>query len=233
MLTNEFNIGSFTVRPSGRMQVAGEQHQLFDIAYGSDTMRERIPVKTGTQNQVAAQLNEAMSDIIKALRAENECRYLIELVNARGERLAAFKAGSSVVSGMTAGLIDDRFDYWLRSEDQLYSMPVTLNEYAALRAEHNLPCHAWIADLLPADVLTTGPEDWRPPTHWELRHIIGEGSLTGITGAKASAMVGVNPSSFRKYTASEGAKNRQQMSFAMWHLLLHRLEIKRLPENWA
>ena len=70
--------------------------------------------------------------------------------------------------------------------------------------------------------------DWRAPTSWELRHVVGEGSFTGWTGAQAAAMVGVTPQNFRKYTARDGASTRQGMSFAMWHLLLHKLGVQRV-----
>lgn len=231
MLTNDFNIGPFTARPSGRVTLNGERKQRFDIQYGDQTFLSDATVDEGTQAQVTDQLGENISEIISALRSEHEARHRIDLVDGHGERLASFNSGSYALPDMTAGLVDDRFPYWLRTADRLYSEVVTLNEYAKLRAQHELSERAWIADLLPADVLTIDPDEWRSPTHWELRHIIGEGSLTGITGAKAAALVGVNPSSFRKYTASESSKNRQRMSFAMWHLLLHRLEIQRLPEG--
>ncbi|SHL52066.1 hypothetical protein [Halomonas caseinilytica] len=227
MLTQEFTTGPFTIRPSGRIQ--GEQ--LFDIYYGSSLMVERVPATPGTQSQVIEQLGDALSKIVVELCEDHEASHRIDLVNSDGERLAAFRAGSSVVGGMTAGLVDDRFDYWLRSEDGLYSAPVTLSEYAQIRAREELPRNAWIADLLPDEVLTHDDSEWRSPTAWEIRHIVGAGSFIGISGAKAATLVGVNASSFRKYTASENSKNRQNMSFAMWHLLLHRLGVQRLPEG--
>ena len=58
--------------------------------------------------------------------------------------------------------------------------------------------------------------------------VVGVGSFIGISGAKAADLVGVNASSFRKYTAQEGAKSRQSMSYAMWHLLLHKLGVQTL-----
>lgn len=229
MLTNEFSTGPFTVRPSGRIQ--GDQ--LFDIFYGESLMVERVPVEPGTQSQVTERLEESLSKIIVELCEDHEASHRIDLVNSDGERVAAFRAGASVVEDMSAGLIDDRFKYWLRSEDRLYSMPVTLNEYATIKAKNERPDNAWIADLLPDDVLTHDASEWRAPTAWEIRHIVGTGSFIGISGAKAAELIGVSPTNFRKYTAGEGAKNRQKMSFAMWHLLLHRLGVQRCPEGMA
>lgn len=233
MLKEDFNIGPFTICPGGGRRVNGRAEQWFNIYYGAQLMHEKAPADPGTQAHVSSQLNGTLANIVLELRAEHECSQRIDLVDAQGEPLASFMAGSSVVGGMSAGLVDDRHPYWLRSANRLQSQPVTLGEYACLRAEHERPARAWIADLLDADVLTHDAEEWRAPSAWELRHIVGVGSFSGISGARAAALVGVNPSSFRKYTAREEAKNRQAMSFAMWHLLLHRLEIQRLPEGWS
>lgn len=85
----------------------------------------------------------------------------------------------------------------------------------------------WIASLLPDDVLTPAADAWRAPTSWEIRHVVGENSFTGISGARAAALVGVTPQNFRKYTTADGAATRQTMSYAMWHLLMHRLGVQR------
>lgn len=93
--------------------------------------------------------------------------------------------------------------------------------------DHYAPFRSWIADLLPDDVLTTDPEEWRAPTAWEIRHIVGEGAFTSMPGATVAALVGVTPQNFRKYTAQDSAASRQNISFAMWHLLLHKLGVQR------
>lgn len=141
-----------------------------------------------------------------------------------GEAVAVFH--SHDLCGMQQGLIDDRSRYWIRTADRRYSRPVTLTEFAHIVAEHAAPQNAWIIELLPADVLSRDPAEWRAPTSWELRHIVGEGSFTGISGARAAQLVGVTPQNFRKYTAHDGAATRQKMSFAMWHLLLHKLGVQ-------
>src|SRR5699024_4022806 len=120
-------------------------------------------------------------------------------------------------------LIDDRSEYWLQSENRLRSRDVTLTEYAKIAVQHAAPKLGWIAETLPDDVLTEDPDEWRPPTAWEIRHVVGEGSFTGISGAKAAELVGITPQNFRKYTARDGASTRQNISFATWHLLLHKL----------
>lgn len=225
MLKEQFTIGPFTVSPAGKARGL----QLFNIFYGDALMREKVPVEPGARGQVADQLDDALSSITKYLRCEHENTGTVSLVDGYGEALAGFDIEGFALPDMTAGLVDDRFAYWLRTSDGLYSQVVTLNEYARIRADHERPALAWIADLLEDDLLTLDKEEWRPPTAWELRHVVGVGSFTDITGLGAAQLVGVNASSFRKYTAKEGARTRQAMSFAMWHLLLHRLGIKRLP----
>jgi hypothetical protein len=150
----------------------------------------------------------------------------VDLVDVEtGEVAGGFDAYS--LPDMTTGLIDDRSRYWLRSADRLYSRPVSLSEYAQIAARCAALSAEWIADLFPAAVVARDPGEWRVPTAWEIRHIVGEGSFTGLSGAKAAELVGVTPQNFRKYTARDGASTRQAMSYAMWHLLLHKLGVQR------
>lgn len=226
MLTAEFHVGPFAIRPGARV---GSTYQRFEIEYGGKT--DTTAVEAGTQSEVVERLAEFISDWRAELRDGVDDGIAVDLVDSDDERLSGFIADDMM--GMTPNLIDDRSRYWLRTSDGLYSRPVTLGEYGKLRAKHERPALAWIAALLPDAVLTLDPAEWRAPTSWEIRHVVGEGSFTGISGAKAAALVGVTPQNFRKYTARDGASTRQQISFAMWHLLLHRLEIKRLPEGEA
>ena len=106
-------------------------------------------------------------------------------------------------------------------------MPVTLHKWAQLTQHHRALENGWIANLLPDVVITNNPDDWRAPTSFEVRHVVGEGSFTGLSGAKAASLVGMTPANFRKYTAQDSAKNRQNISFAAWHLLLIRTGVLR------
>ena len=93
---------------------------------------------------------------------------------------------------------------------------------------------AWIGAMLPSQVMTQIPADWRPPTPWEMRHVAGTGSFARISMQRGSELVGVNLQSFKRY-ASEGPK-AHRISFAAWHLLLHRLGIQSLPtehQSWC
>ncbi|RUR52716.1 hypothetical protein [Vreelandella populi] len=224
MLKQEFTIGPFSITPMGSL---GQLGQRFKVSYDAKYSAE-IVTDADTQAKVAEAAGEAISTLRNDLKKEHECSNLIRLTDGHGQTLSKFYA-ASVLPDMTPGLVDDRFNYWLKDESGKYSQVVTLGEFASLKSQYQLPAYSWIADLLPGDILTTDAEEWRAPTAWEIRHLVGEGSFIGISGAKAAALVGVNPSSFRKYTAQDGAKSRQNMSFAMWHLLMHRLGVQKLP----
>lgn len=248
MLKQEFNIGPFTIAPAGQITLNGFQKQLFDIEYGHETMRERVPVTPGTQSQVVNQLEDALSSVASELKGPADEPE--EAISIRWLHLVEQNTGDAIdsmpweaeIPGLSAGLTDDRFEYWLVADGR--SMPIEIEEFERLKNAHYaalnarvaaekkapqlIPTYSWIAKLLDDSVITTDAEQWRAPTAWEIRHVVGEGSFIGISGAKAAALVGVNASSFRKYTAQDGAKSRQNMSFAMWHLLLHRLQVKAL-----
>lgn len=223
MLKQDFTIGPFTIDPIGTV---GPHRQRFSVSYNHRYSAE-IVTEAKTQREVSEAAGEKISELRNALKDDHETNSLIRLTDGKGQILSQFCAAAPLPD-MTPGLVDDRFDYWLKDESGLYSQVVTLGEFAMLKCQYQLPKYAWIADLLPGDVLTTDADEWRAPTAWEIRHLVGEGSFIGISGAKAAALVGVNPSSFRKYTAQDGAKSRQNMSFAMWHLLLHRLGVQTL-----
>lgn len=226
MLKQDFTIGPFTIAPIGAV---GPHRQRFSVSYDHRYNAE-IVTDAKTQRDVAEAAEDAISQLRKELKADKETSSLIRLTDGHGNTLSKFYAYCALPD-MTPGLVDDRFDYWLKDGSGLYSQVVTLGEFANLKCQYQLPDYAWIADLLPGDVLTTSVDEWRAPSAWEIRHFVGEESFIGISGAKAAALVGVNPSSFRKYTAQDGAKTRQNISFAMWHLLLHRLGVQNLEKG--
>ena len=233
MLNDQFNIGAFAIIPQGTLRFNDADLQKFDIVYGNETFARGIAVTPGTRDAVAGQLSDALTTARRTLRQRCEL-HTIELVESSeitgaGIRLGYFQSVSYTILGMTTGLIDDRARFWIRTADRMCSLDLTLDEYAVLRARYAAPENAWIANLLPSDVLTHDLHEWRAPTAWEIRHLVGEGSFTGISGAKAAALIGISPQNFRKYTASDSAANRQNISFAAWHLLLHRLNVLYLP----
>jgi hypothetical protein len=226
MLKQDFTIGPFTIAPIGAV---GPHRQRFSVRYNNQHSAEFV-TEAKTQHEVADAAGAAIAALSKDLREETEVRTLINLTDQNGEVINGFYAAGALPD-MSPGLIDDRSKLWLKDESGLYSLDVNHAEYAQQRAAYELPRRAWIADLLPGNILTNDPGKWRAPTAWEIRHIVGEGGFIGISGAKAAVLIGVTASNFRKYTAQDGAKARQNMSFAMWHLLLHRLGVQRLQEG--
>lgn len=85
--------------------------------------------------------------------------------------------------------------------------------------------------LLPPELLSTDPAIWREPTPDEIKLVVGRDSQTGISGVDAAYLVGVMPQNFRKYTSEPGSTAHRKMSFAMWHLLLHRASIKAMETD--
>lgn len=217
MIKENFMVGPFEVRPRSGGKV--------DIGYGLKTLASNIDTIGGTRHEIAESLGDCFARLRNELRRKTELHAINLMQN--GERIAGFVCEDSIVDGMTPGLIDARSEFWLQSANRLYSMPVTIDEYAALRKMHSAAPLCWVKNLLPLDVIADDPDQWRAPTSWEIRHIVGEGSFTSISGAKAAALVGMTAQNFRKYTAADGASTRQSISFAAWHLLLKKLGVKK------
>jgi len=226
MASTEFQSGPFTFFPRRQLNLAGTPCTLWELNYSHAYIGERTAPAAATQTQV----RELFESDIERFAREMESEHAPTVVH-----LIDFDSGESVASvtvvgdlGLTPGVIDDRSKFWLQSSDRRRSRDIFLADFSAIIAKHQAPARSWICGLLPDEVLADDPTEWRSPTSWELRHVVGEGSLTGVSGAKAAALVGVTPQNFRKYTAADGASTRQNISFAMWHLLLHRLEIQSL-----
>lgn len=231
-MKTDCSIGPFSFCVGRAMRVAGVDSRRWTMSYGEQQLAERIVPEVTTQYGV----RDAFADAIGAFTADMRRRHAPALVHLHdvttGQDLAAFAVSGGVVPGMSAGLPDDRWQYWIVSADRpTFSMPLleSLGQFARLQRDHEAPRNAWIAELLPQHVLATDPDEWEAPTAWQIRHLVGEGSFTGVTGAAAAALVGVTPQNFRKYLAPEGASTQQRMSYALWHLLMHRLGVQRVP----
>ena len=222
----DFKFGAFECRAGQRTKLAGQPNVEWSLRYAGKTLAERFVSAAAARGEVQGAFSDDIADF-KARARTDYAPDRFELIDyTTGEAIAAFFAHS--VPDMTPGLINDSSRYWVRSANRLCSRPVTLSGFGSLTAAHQAPPLAWVTGLLPEEVLTLDAADWRAPTAWEIRHIVGEGSFTGVTGAQAAALVGVLSQNFRKYTAADGAASRQNMSFSMWHLLLHRLGVQSL-----
>lgn len=221
-----FFAGPFTFTPVRSLKLAGSDCITWRLEYGTRFLAEKTIPATLTQAQVRDHLSEGTASFVREMKSEHFPE-VIEIVDYQTDRVEGWlQLAPDFDAGLTPGIIDDRSDLWLRSRNRLRSKAVSIADLLELSAKHTAPRNMWMLGLLPTDVTTANAEEWRAPTSWEIRHLVGEGSLTGVTGAQAAILTGVTPQNFRKYTAAEGAKTRQSMSFSMWHLLLSRLEIK-------
>ena len=216
MLKENFMVGPFEISPAG--------HDTYDIFYGVKPKTRGVYVPGKTRQAVAEALSDVLIDIKNKMR-DATALHCIKLVTPTGDKLDEMWGEGDALNGLAGAIPDDRFPFWAKCG--LLAAPVTIAEWRGMAKRIAAPRRAWIANLLPSEILDANPDTWRAPTAWEIRHIVGEGSLTGMSGAKAAALIGISPANFRKYTASEGAANRQSISFAGWHLLLLRMEIVR------
>lgn len=221
---NQFTSGPFLFAPRGAKNINGQLSTQWNLEYGQQDLAMHHVPAAATQDQVREAFADDIASFVSTARERGTSERVLLIDQETDAAVASFRTLG--IPDMTPGLIDDRSRYWIRSADRLRSRPVTLTDFAALAATHTAPKNAWMAETLPDAVLSQSADDWRAPTSWELRHLVGEGSFTRISGAKAAALVGVSPQNFRKYTASDDAKNRQSISFAMWHLLLYKLGVQ-------
>lgn len=243
---SEFEHGPFEYRPApaGRWSVFYDGERLGTRKPEGGT---RADIVEALADDVAAFSRDLQPGVNSAALPAFEIAELVrstDVVGAMGERLGSMPLVAEVPS-LTSGLIDDRFETWLVAGGRARPMSVdefnllkpahiaaaaaiTKSAEADLRAAPRAPALAWVCKLLPDSVLTTDADAWRAPSAWEIRHVVGEASFSGVSGSNAASLVGVTPQNFRKYTARDGASGQQRMSFAMWHLLLHRLDVQLL-----
>lgn len=215
----------FTRAPKGA-KVGGVPSFRWALHYGPQLLAEkRLPASCSP-----AEVRDTFAPEIGRFIAEAKeqgAPELYNLITPAGVVLAVVALDG--MPGMTGCIPDDRFPYWLVTASKpTRGDAVTLGEFARAVADHQPAPLGWVSDLLPSAVMTNDPAAWQAPSSWHIRHVVGEGSFTGVTGAAAAALVGVTPQNFRKYTAADAARTHQPISFAMWHLLLHKLGVKRL-----
>lgn len=219
MLKESFMTGPFEIQP-----VAGG----YRICYGEKIKSGVLRSEGATRQAVLSDIDDELRSMRWKLRNRTEI-CTVELLDYRTQTvLHSFDIEGRACGEMQGAIPDDSSYLWAVVQTSKRAQRIaSLQAWFSLMQQHRAPANVWIANLLPEAVLSTDLEQWRAPTSWELRHVVGEGSLTGISGAKAAEMVGITPANFRKYTASDSAKNRQPISYAAWHLLLQRLHILR------
>lgn len=215
-MKTDFMVGPFEVRPNG--------DSTFNIHFGQKILARRLYSSEKTRQAVIDDLADSLGDLKSRIKSQTAL-YRVELVTQNGAVLDSFLSEDIALPGMTGAIPDDRYSMWAKIGRQ--AMPVTAREWAELTMRHKALENGWIANLLPDSIMTLDAEAWRAPTAFELRHVVGEGSFTGISGAKAADLLGMSAQNFRKYTAADEAASRQSISFAAWHLLLIRLQVTR------
>ncbi|MDQ7989002.1 MAG: hypothetical protein REI09_05140 [Candidatus Dactylopiibacterium sp.] len=222
-----FKNGPFTFESGESRSVNGAKTVRWNMSYGAQDMGWHTLPASATQAEVLEAFSSERARFERAARSDH-APDVLRLADSAGNALATIEV-TTWPDGMSGCIPDDQFEFWLLTETKpTRGRSITLQEFAAICAKNPPSPLQWVCGLLPGDVLTSDLESWRAPTSWELRHIVGEGSFTGITGAQAAALVGVTPQNFRKYLAADSASTRQPMGFAMWHALLHKLGVKSM-----
>lgn len=247
---NAFSFGPFRFEPAQRgFSINGVKSHRWTMLYSCDVLSERTIDDDSTRSQIVAAFDADRSAFIRRASscdapppAKHPTRAVLveatDCVGVAGKTLCGFDV-LAPIAGLSAGLIDDRFATWLVVPATRQCLPMSADEFERLADAHRAIAEAgkavtsrsatpkaWIAGLLPDEVMTDDPARWRAPASWEIRHVVGEGSFTGLSGARCAALVGVSPQNFRKYTAADGASTRQLISFATWHYLLARLGVQ-------
>lgn len=224
----DFDFGPFSFNAGGIKTINGQSSRPWTLYYGVEQLAMHHIDDAAPRSEVIDAFRGDINAQVECFKRSGAPDPVL-LQSAAGDTLASFLTAGGVIDGMTPGIPDDSSAFWLvTAAHPVRSMRVTLSEFAALAQQHMAAPNEWMQAALPRAVLTLDSAGWQAPTSWEIRHVVGEGSLTGVSGAKAAELVGVTPQNFRKYTARDGAASRQSMSFAMWHLLLQRLGVQRI-----
>lgn len=225
----DFEFGPFSFSAGGIKTINGQSSRAWNLSYGVEQLAAHHIDAAASRGAVIDAFRSSMADLVERFKRAGWPEAVQLLHATTGVILATIPVPGGVLGGMIPAIPDSSSEYWLTTaRSPVRSMRVTLDEFAIIAAHHIAsPCE-WMQSAMPDAVLALDPAQWRAPTAWELRHVVGEGSFTGITVAKAAELVGVTPQNFRKYLARDGAATRQNMSFAMWHLLLQRLGVQRI-----
>lgn len=220
-----FQIGPFDYAPGATRRVNGTLQTEWAMAYGAKPIGSAFVPESADRSRIIEALTTSRGEFCERAK---QAHAPDQLVLHRWDDATTLDATDidHWPDGLSACIADDRSELWATVSGSTHRMPVTLGQYTETVRKHGAPPLHWIAGLLSDDVTARDAAKWRAPTSWELRNVVGEGSFTGVTGAQAAALVGVTPQNFRKYTARDGASTRQGMSFAMWHLLLHKLGVQ-------
>lgn len=195
-------------------------------------MRDGAPDSLVLFGQSAAE-NSAPLAVLPVAGIESGDPRSLEVLVEQVERLAlqdVLSDGITKSTNKSKGITGQGCDRYVVSLGRKKCAISSLDAFAMLASLYRAPPAHWIAKMLDPAILSEDAQVWRAPSSWEIRHVVGEHSLIGISSVKTSEMMGVTPANFRKYMASGTAKNRHAISFSTWHLLLHLFGVKRFSQ---
>jgi len=252
---SDFQYGPFAFEASEKSLLSGVPSRRWTMVYGSDALADKILPESATRAQIVDAFDSARAAFVGEVQPASPPRedplahgyearlvYSTDVTGMPGQVLDRFLV-LAPIPGIRRGLLSDNHETWLHVPEFDGILPMGAEEFARIKAAHEalkdallqVPLIAkpaaplaWVQALLSDEVLTENSDEWQAPTTWQIRHVVGQGSFTGATGAQAAALVGVSPQNFRKYLAPQGAKQRQHIGYSMWHLLLHKLGVKPL-----
>ena len=220
-----FNFGPFAFQKLNEYRLNSFPVIDWELSYDNKRLATLTANSGAGQKEVIDIFEDSLIEF-RAAAVRKGVGYKVELLDVINGNTVAHFISTEWPEGLSPGMPDDRWHHWIAVGDRIKPVD-SPSEFYANRDKLRAPPLHWVAALLPGHTLTLDADTWQAPTAWEIRHVVGEGSFTGISGAKAAALVGVTPQNFRKYIATDSAATRQKISFAMWHLLLHRLGVQK------
>ena len=156
-----FQIGPFDYTPGKSRTLNGVAQAEWALYYGDKLVGSAWVA--GDRAQVVEALAVQRGDFVTRLRTDNarDCLILRRWDDAAPLDSMLLESWPDDLAGAVA---NDSSEYWAEVQGSKRRMPVTLEQWARIRERHSAPHLAWIAGLLPADVLARESADWRAPT---------------------------------------------------------------------
>lgn len=230
----KFNYGAFNIEQTSP--------STYDLLYGSTVIAsQNFPSAKIKRWEIAQAFERPITAFINGKRAVGSMGnpFKVELVDLRHNNVVLDSFDSYLPIPDMTGAIHDNSEHDLWATSPLGDKPITQEGFEWLKKEQatisaqvkamrqGMP-KAWICAMLPHNSLTLNHELWVPPSPWHIRHVVGEGSFTGVTGIRAAAISGISAQHFRKFMAQPTSINCQAIPFAAWHLLLQRLGVQSI-----
>ena len=219
-----FQYGAFYFKPECEISQDGQVLIEWSLNYGEKPLGTKL-THVGTPQK---EIINGFSDLISAFVLLKKQNLLTQSVYFYDKETDCFMDSFKTmeIDDMTHA-IDDKSQYWLCNREKSKALPLdSIRSYIHTRIRYEATASSWIAQMLPKDTLAFNAKEWKAPTGWHFRHIVGEGSFTGRTIKNAADAIGVATRKIIKYSQSNGDKD-QSIGFAEWHMLLYKFKLKR------